>query len=373
MRVALDATSLIDAHTGVARFTNALVGRLAERDDVDLTAFAVTWRGQGRLRSALPRGVRAAQRTAPARLCRAAWLRASVPPVEWLAGSCDIVHGPNFVVPPARRAARVVTIHDLTSVRFPELCTVDTRQYPALIDRAVERGAWVHTVSQFVADEVKGAFSVDADRLVVVPNGLSPPLPDEVGADAATGRYLAGAERYVLALGTVEPRKDLPMLVGAFDEVAATDRDLHLVIAGPDGWGAAALTAARDLAFHRRRIRRLGWVTEHQRVALLRGASVFAYPSRYEGFGIPPLEAMAVGTPVVTTTAGALPEVMGGAAQLIPAGDAQALAVALSAVLTDEDLRDMLIARGHERTSRYHWDDTAEGIVDLYGRAIRER
>ena len=166
-----------------------------------------------------------------------------------------------------------------------------------------------------------------------------------------TGRHLAGAERYVLALGTVEPRKDLPTLVAAFDALAASDKDLHLVLAGQDGWGIEALTASRDRAVHRRRIHRLGWVNEQQRAALLRGASVFAYPSRYEGFGLPPLEAMAVGTPVVTTTAGALPEVVGDAARVVPPLDVDALAGALADVLGDEDLRTSLVARGRARRS----------------------
>lgn len=371
LSVAVDATSLIDPQTGVGRFTDALVTRLARRDDIDLAAFAVTWRGRGLLRAALPAGVRVAGPAVPARLVRTLWLRADRPTAERLAGPCHVVHGPNFVVPPARHAAEVVTVHDLTAVRFPELCTADTRQYPALIARAVKRGAWVHTVSRFVAQEVRDAFAVEPERVVVVPNGFSAPPADAPGADAATGRHLAGGERYILALGTVEPRKGLPGLVAAFDAVARIDPEVRLVIAGPDGWASEALTAARDTARHRRRIRRLGWVSDRQRAALLRGASVFAYPSHYEGFGLPPLEAMAVGTPVVTTTAGALPEVAGDAARFVPPQDVDALGEALSDVLADDALRRSLIASGHQRASRYDWDTTVAGIVDLYRRADR--
>lgn len=374
LRVAFDATSLLDAPTGVGRFTDALVRRLATRADVRLAPFAITWRGRGRLGPALPSGSPVAGRAVPARLVRVLWrLHLNAPSAEWLAGPCDVVHGPNFVVPPARHAAEVLTVHDLTSIRFPELCTVDTRRYPGLIARAVERGAWIHAVSAFVADEVRTAFAVDPDRVVVVPNGVSPPPDAGPGADASTGRHLAGADRYVLALGTVEPRKDLPTLVAAFDAVAGSDRDVHLVIAGPDGWGVEALTRSRDRATHRRRIRRLGWVTDQQRAALLRGASVFAYPSRYEGFGLPPLEAMAVGTPVLTTTAGALPEVVGDAARLVPPHDADALAAAMSELLTDHDLRRSLVERGRARAARYDWDDTANGLVDVYRRACAAR
>ena len=373
LHVAVDATSLIGPRTGVGRFTAEIVNRVAQRDEVALSAFAVTWRGRGRLRPTLPAGVRFVGPAVPARLVRVLWSRFDMPSAEWLAGPYDVVHGPNFVVPPARHAAEVVTVHDLTSVRFPELCTPDTRQYPALIARAVRRGAWIHAVSRFVAEEVQQAFGVEDERVVVIPNGFGPPPSDRQGFDAAAGRHLAGADRYVLSLGTVEPRKDLPTLVAAFDAVAATDPDLHLVIAGPDGWGVEALTAARGQAIHRRRIHRIGWVTDPQRVALLRGAAVFAYPSLYEGFGLPPLEAMAVGTPVVTSAAGALPEVLGDAARLVPPHDAEALAGALSDVLTDADLRTSLIAHGLEQVLLYDWDVTTTGIVDLFRRASEAR
>ncbi len=373
LRVALDATSLVDVTTGVGRFTGALAERLAQRHDLEVAAFAVSWRGRGRLAAALPPGMRVAGRRVPARLVRTVWLRRDWPTAEWLAGGCDVVHGPNFVVPPARHAAEVLTVHDLTAVRFPELCTADTRQYPSLMARAMSRGAWVHAVSRFVADEVRENFPVDPDRVVTVPNGFTAPGPEVPGTDASTGRRLAGSARYVLTLGTVEPRKDLPSLVRAFDAIAAGDPQLRLVLAGPDGWGVEALTAARDRAVHRRRIRRLGWVSEDQRTALLRGASAFVYPSLYEGFGLPPLEAMAVGTPVVATNAGALPEVLGDAARLVPPGDVDALAGALSQLLTDEAARSALIARGREQAARYDWDTTANGIVELYRTAFAAR
>lgn len=260
-------------------------------------------------------------------------------------------------------------MHDLTTLHFPDLCTADTLAYPHLIERAVARGAWVHTVSRFVAGEVCAAFSVDPDRVVAIANGCDAPLPEGPSTDAAAGRRLAGGPRYVLALGTVEPRKNLPLLVEAFDAVAAIDPGLRLVIAGPDGWGAEVLASAWERAHHRRRIRRLGWVSDEQRAALLRGATVFVYPSRYEGFGLPPLEAMAVGTPVVATTAGALPEVLGDAALLITPDDRDALGAALVDVLADDTLRAELAHQGLLRVSRYDWDQCTDDLVALYRRA----
>lgn len=365
----VDATSLLGPRTGVATFTHEVLAGLARRGGVEATAFAVSWRGRGRLAEEVPDGVRVGGLRVPARLARLAWPRIDHPTARVLALPADVVHGPNFVVPPGGGAAEVVTVHDLTALHHPELCTADVLQWPPLLERAVRRGAWVHTVSEFVADEVREAFPVASERVVAVPNGMAAPLPSGPGTDGAAGRHLAGGGRYLLALGTVEPRKELPTLVEAFDAIAAHDPALRLVIAGPDGWGAAALTDAIDRAHHRGRVVRLGWVTASQRVALLRGASALAYPSRYEGFGLVPLEALAVGTPAVATTAGALFEVLGDAAPLVPVGDAAALAGALARVLTDHEHRADLLTKGAIRVARYRWDRTVEDLVGLYRRA----
>jgi len=374
LRVALDSTSLIGTRTGVGAFTAELSARLATRPGLDLTAFAVTRRGAGALAAALPTGVRTVHRPMVARPLRWCWMRADVPAIEWWTGPVDVVHGPNFVVPPARRAAEVVTVHDLTCTRFPEMCTRDVLQVPTLLRRALRRGAWVHTVSEFVAAEVVATFDVDPTRVVAVPNGAPDVVPPaDRPALATRGRAVAGTERYVLALGTLEPRKDIPTLVRAFDQLAADDPDLVLVLAGPDGWGADAVTAAIATARHGARVRRLGWVADDDRRALLAGAAVVAYPSRYEGFGLPPLEALAAGTPVVATRAGALPEVLRDAAEWAEVGDAAGVAAALHRVLTEPDRADAIVAAGSGRLAAFSWDRTADDLVALYERAASER
>ncbi|HVF32898.1 MAG TPA: glycosyltransferase family 1 protein [Acidimicrobiales bacterium] len=369
MRIAVDATPLIGAGTGVATFSRGAIRALAARGDVALTAFGLTVRGRGALAGLVPPGVRVVDRPLPAGLLGRLWSRTDLAPAEWWTGPCDVVHGTNFVVPPTRRAAAVVTVHDLTAIRHPELCAPTSLRYPDLVRRAVRRGAWVHTVSSAIGDEVVERLGLPHDRVRVVRPGLDPVL----AGDAATGRAVAGAERYVLALGTVEPRKGLPDLVRAFDRLAATRDDLALVVAGPDGWGTQAFSAAVAMARHGARVRRLGWVDDATRADLLAGARLLAVPSIYEGFGYPPLEAMAVGTPVVATEVGSLPEVLGAAARLVPGGDVDALTAALADVIDDDAEHARLAAAGPPHAATFSWETCAAGLVDLYRDAVAGR
>ena len=362
LRLAYDVTALHDARTGVGVFTDELLVRLAARSDLDVVVYSASWRGRGDVGTLAPPTVRVATRPMAAQPLRALWRMVDWPPIGWWTGAVDVVHGPNFVVPPARGAATLATVHDLTCIRYPELCTADVLQYPRLIERALARGAHVHTVSAFVRDEVVDAFGVDPARMHVVPNGVS----SVGGGDADAGRAAAAGAPYVLALGTAEPRKDLPTLVRAFAAVGAADPDVRLVIAGPDGWGAEALRDAITGSPVADRIVRIGWVDPAARADLLAGASVFAYPSIYEGFGMPPLEAMAARVPVVTTRAGAIPEVVGDAALVVDPGDVDALAGAIVRALSDEAERGRLVAAGASRAAMFSWDDTAEALAGVY-------
>ena len=365
MRVAYDATPLLGARTGVGIMTARLLEGLATEPDLAVTAFACTWRGRGALASAVPPGVLVVDRPLPARPVHFAWRHSRVPPVEWITGPVEVVHGPNFLVPPSRRAARVMTVHDLTAVHHPELCTTHTRTYPAAIRKALARGAFVHTVSSFVRDEVLDVFGADPDRVVVVANGVDT-IP---AADPALGHAMAGGADYLVAIGTIEPRKGYPTVIRAFDAIAARTPGLRLVIAGPDGWGIDAFDAAVRAATHRDRIVRIGMVDEGARAALLRGARMLVFASRYEGFGLPPLEAMGAGTPVVATRAGAIPEVCADAAELVAVDDSDALAAGIDRVLHDDAHRRGLIERGAERARLFTWPAHVSGVVALYRRA----
>jgi glycosyltransferase involved in cell wall biosynthesis len=375
LRVALDATPLLGLRTGVGVFCLGALRALAERPELDVRAFAVSWRRRAGIEALLPPNVSAAQRPMPARPLHALWGRGGAPPVEWFIGDVDVVHGTNFVVPPTRRAGAVVSVHDLTPLHYPELCNPATLAYPGLIRKALGRGAWVHTDSAFVAGEVIRAFDADPARVRVVCPGVPPRV--EVARDPARAVVdavlPAGATRYVLAIGTAEPRKDLAGLVHAFDQLAAGQGDLALVLAGPPGWGEEALDSAIAGARAKDRVVRTGWLEPGVLAALLQEASVLAFPSLYEGFGFPPLEAMAAGVPVVATRAGSLPEVLGDGAALVDVGDHEGLAEALANVLNDAALRGRLISAGAARAASFSWDRCGEGLARLYRDVAEER
>jgi glycosyltransferase involved in cell wall biosynthesis len=366
------------------------------RPELEVATFAVSWRRRHELAPFLPSGVRSAQRAMPARPLHLAWSHLPGPPVEWFIGPVDVVHGTNYIVPPTRRAARVVTVHDLTALRYPQLCDASSLGFPRLVRRAAASGAWVHTPSRFVAEEVVAELGIDPSRVRDVHHGI----PDhdrvpEAESDldcyrdhpVPTGRRCrretdgagtglvdpmpAGTKRYVLAVGTVEPRKDYPALVHAFGVLAERLDDVALVIAGPDGWGAEALDLALGASRQRGRIVRLGYVAPSRLDRLLAHAAVVAYPSVYEGFGFVPLEAMAAGVPVVATAVGAIPEVAGDGALLVPPGDVDALADALGTALCDEAIRSALIERGRRRAGTFTWESCAAGLADLYAAAAR--
>jgi glycosyltransferase involved in cell wall biosynthesis len=226
----------------------------------------------------------------------------------------------------------------------------------------------VHTGSEFVAEEIEEIFDHNlraSGRLHVIPLGV-PPV-DTSSATLTIDGLDPGAP-FVLALGTLEPRKNLPHLVGAFGHLAGVHADVRLVIAGPDGPARADVDAAiaRLMPDARNRVIVTGAVSDENRRALLANARALTYPSIYEGFGFPVLEAMTAGVPVVAARAGSIPEIAGDAAILIEPTVEQELAAALDRLLTDDALRQQLIERGRAHVRTFSWSATARGLDGCY-------
>lgn len=364
--VAFDVTPLAGFRTGIGNAVASTLDALTSLDAVDLVPFALGLRTP-RFADTLPRGTRFVR--VPTRALLQAWTRGARPSLDRRLRGASVLHATNYVVPPSRLPT-LATVYDTTYARYPHLVTPVVRQFARVLERAVARGAVLHTGAHSVAaelDELYGPGLREAGRIVVVPFGI-PPLGPVAALPPETAARVGSAA--VLALGTIEPRKQLPALVRAFAEISADVPEARLVIAGPDGPDRPALDAALaalapDVAA---RVVLLGAVTDPVRRGLLETARVVAYPSLYEGFGFPVLEAMAVGTPVVATAVGSLPEVAGDAAVLVPVDDPDALAGALRSVLTDDGLFGSLSARGRLNAARFRWEDTAAGLADAYRR-----
>jgi glycosyltransferase involved in cell wall biosynthesis len=355
--VAMDATPLLGRRTGVGESVAGFMQAVATDPHIRVIGYGLSAAAGNALPQRLPTSVRPGRRVRiPAAALLRLWAQFDHPVAERWAGPVDVVHGTNFVVPPTQKAARLVTVHDLTPVLFPELCSPTSLRYPDLILRAVQQGASVHTVSLAMANDVMEHFPVEADRVHVIHNGLTPLGPPHERDDSEPP--------YILSIGTVEPRKGLPFLVAAFDRVAGSIPDVHLKIAGPPGWGDDTLTAALDAARHVDRIHRVGWVDD--RSSLIAGARLLAYPSLYEGFGLPPLEAMSLRVPVVATRTGAIPEVVADAAVLVPPRDVPALAEALLLVAQDAMTRERLINAGIRRARQFTWEEAGQQLALLY-------
>lgn len=361
MRIGMDATPLLGVRTGVGTYVTNLLGALAAGPD-PVVATAFTLRGAGRLAGVVPEGVTARSRPVPARALRAAWARTGFPPVEWLVGRVDVFHATNFVLPPVRRAAGVVTVHDLSYLRTPGTVTAASLRYRELVPRGLRRAAVVCAPSAAVAGELRDEYGLPEDRVAVTPLGVDEAWFDATAPDR---RWLAERglpEEYVLFVGSLEPRKGLPTLLGAYRAMLASTTDAPgLVLAGPPGWGPALDTAGLPAGS----VVTPGYLAGADLRRVVAGAVCLAFPSVYEGFGLPPLEAFAAGTPVVASDIPVIAEVTGGHARLVPVGDADALAGALLAVAANPpDPASRKAAREHART--YTWTRCANLSRKVY-------
>lgn len=368
VRIGLDATPLLGQQTGIGRYVANLFAALpiaAPHDEFVATAF--TARGAGDLPAAVPSGVAVRARAAPARLLRASWQRSEWPPVEWLAGRVDVFHGTNFVLPPARSAAGVLTVHDLAYLLHADTVSADSARLKEIVPRGIARAGVVCVPSRSVRDEVADTYRLPLDRLHVTPLGVDPgwsaatPLPADLLASLGLDRP------FLLFVGNQEPRKNLPVLLAAFAAVCAADPSGPLLaLAGPAGWGPPP--EIPDVA--RRRVVRLGYLEQERLRATVAAARALVFPSRYEGFGLPPLEAFATGVPVVASDIPTTRETIGGEpdlARLVPPDDVDALAEALRADWSDDG--SALRERRKALAARYSWTATASATHAAYVRA----
>ncbi len=350
VRVGLDVTPLIGAPSGIHQVTRGLLDALIERDDVDVSGWMLSARG------AVPDlGIDVHTSRLPARVVQRLWQHGSRPGVRSVAGEVDVAHGTNFLAPPSPRS--IISVQDLTPITHPEWVQPAVRAKAGALRHAVERGAMIHTSSEAVADEVVRTLGTDEAQIAVVHHAVN----EVADAPRDLAVTLAGSERFVLVMGTVERRKNVTAAVSA---IAALPKEVNLVIAGTAGNDEQATRQAIAESSASERIRRIENLSGEQHAALVRHASVLCFPSLYEGFGLPPLEALRVGTAVVATAVGALPELISDRVPLVPPGDTVALTEALAAVVEDPSV-DQVVT---DRIAAMTWARATAEMASVYRR-----
>ena len=298
-------------------------------------------------------------------------------PVERLAGDHDLFHGPYDRVPPPRRAARVVTVHDLAFLRAPEgLPQAWIDELTATVPVSVRRADRVITVSGFTKQDLVERIGADPEKVHPIHHGIGPEFrpPADPGAEAEQLRRRLGLEPgFLLYLGTLQPNKNIEQLCAAYQLLRRGGFEAPLVLAGGPGWLFdemwQRITARGDDAG----VVRTGFV-EHEDVPRLYGAcAAFALVSKLEGFGIPVIEAMACGAPVVAAEACSLPEVAGGAAVLVDPDDAESIADGLRRAAVPGPEREDLVERGERRAAAFTWARSAEKHAEVYRLALEDR
>jgi len=373
--VCVDYSPVANVRTGLGRYAEKLGWHLLERDDVEVTFYAATPTPErlpaytrGRLRAEWRWGMRRWRLTV---------LAAQLAGLYWdsrFAGA-DVVHATEHLLAPLGRIPSVLTIHDVVYLTHPEWHLPLNRYFLTLaMPIFARRARAIIAVSEYTRREVVELLHVDPAKVHVVYEAADPrfrPVRDPAALAAVCARYRLQPP-YILFVGAIEPRKNLAMLLRAFAALCQEPDFRHqLVIAGGKGWLYDEVFRTAERLNLGDRLRFAGFVADEDLPALYSAADLFAHPAHFEGFGLPPLEAMACGTPVVASDATSLPEVVGEGGLLLPPRDERAWAEALRRVATDRALHDRLAAQGLQQAARFSWAETARRTVEVYRAVAR--
>jgi glycosyltransferase involved in cell wall biosynthesis len=379
MRIGIDYTAAVHQGGGIGRYTRSLVRALVALDSGH--QFKLLVAGAARRDSdSGPWPSNASLRTIPIsdRWMNVLWQRLRVPlPVQLVTGPIELFHSPDFVLPPTGRTPSILTVHDLSFLRVPEFFVEGFREYlEGAVVRAVKKAAHILADSESTRRDLEALLDVNPERVTViypgVDEGFEPVLAPE-DLQRVRKRYALPA-RFLMGLSTLQPRKNFEGLIEAFGRLLELETDsdltaeLELVVVGGEGWMFESIrekVASRGLS---ERVHFLGRVTDADLPAIYTLAEAFVFPSWYEGFGIPVIEAMACGTPVVASDNSSLPEAAGEAGMLVGAGDTGALVQALMQVLANSDLRAQMIESGFNQAKNFSWNESALRLLGVYER-----
>lgn len=368
MRILVDYRPALRERTGVGEYIHQLVRAYSAAHAGEITVLTSSWKDRPAPGVAADLGVPVIDRRVPVRVLNLLWHRTGWPPIETIAGHFDVVHAAHPLLIPARRAAQVVTIHDLFFLSEPKRTRAEIRRdYPALAGAHARRANAVITSTEHGKHLVSSRLGVPHDRIYVCPPGA--PTWRTLGR-----RPNVPAKGYLLFVGTLEPRKNVGALLDAYLLLLRRMGTAPpLVLAGRATPGAGEWLRRIDQPPLVGHVRQVGYVAEHDREPLYAGARALILPSLDEGFGLPALEAMSAGVPLVASNRGSLPEVVGDAGMLIDPGDIDALATALDRLLSDTSAASACGAAGLARARTFRWDTSVATLRRAYTEAIARR
>jgi len=377
MRVAFNATALLSPRTGLGQYAFELASRLRADDAIDAAFFyGLAWSREVRA-EALPAAgtlLPALRRWVPGSYAMRQFLQARRFGAGTRGAGFDLYHEPNFLPLPFD-GPTVTTVHDLSWLRFPQAHPPErVRAMNARFEPGLRRSRLLLTDSEFVRQEVIDTFGVAPERVVTIGLGASAVFQPMGAQDTAAVMQRLGLTHrgYLLAVGTLEPRKNLVSALRAYAGLPAAIRErVPLVLAGMSGWRTEALEREMAPLVASGRVRWTGYLAREDLACLLAGATALVCPSLYEGFGLPPLEAMACGVPAVVSDAGSLPEVVGDSGLQVQALDVDALREAMRRMVEDTALRDALGQRALARSRQFSWERCAQETVAAYRLALR--
>jgi glycosyltransferase involved in cell wall biosynthesis len=377
VRVGIEYSAAVNQRAGIGRLVRSQVRALAEVDGQRNQYVLLYPRLAVAQPDDFPQAPNFVRREVPLpeRWLTIAWHRAQLPlAADWLTGPVDVFHSPDFVLPPLRRARGILTVHDLAFLMHPECAQASLRAYlEAVVPRSVRRAHFVIADSENTRNDVVVLLGVRPEEVEVVPGGVDErfrPVADPDLLARARAHAGVGDAPFVVAVGVLEPRKNLTTLMDAFAVLKSTGAlpDHKLVLGGGRGWLYEGIFAHHADSSVRDDILFPGFVPDALLPALYSAADVLAFPSLYEGFGLPILEAMACGTPVVSSNASCLPEVAEGAAIMVDPTRAEDLADGIRRAVLDTALRADLRAKGLERAAAYTWQAAARKLLAVYER-----
>lgn len=370
MRIGIDARLVFYTQAGIGQYILHLVRALAHVDHQD--EILLLQMRKDRTNVVTQSNFRRVQLYTPSHHRLEQWLLR----LELSRIDLDVLHSPDFIPPFRRRARSVITVHDLAFLLYPHFLTRESARYYGQIDQAVRRTDHIIAVSEATKNDLVQRLGVPEGKVTVIYEAAAPiyqQLPKEQARRYVATQYEID-EDYIFFVSTIEPRKNVPGLLEAYRKLLDSYKArAKLVLAGGQGWLSEEVLAIVERLHLGNDVRFLGRVPTADLPYLYNAAKVLVHPSFYEGFGLPPLEAMACGTPVVVSNVSAMPEVTGDAGLLVNPNDINDMAVAINRVLTDDNLREEMIQKGLARAACFSWDKAARETVEVYRLVHQER